>query len=58
MLCITHALLWRSNLSAAAGDLPFLSPGFLTIGLHKLGLIKTILSYDVDMVVSDVDTGQ
>ena len=41
-----------------AGDLAFLSPGFLSIGLHKLALIKTILSYKVDIVLSDVDTGQ
>ena len=41
-----------------AGDLPFLSPGFLTIGRHKLDLIKTLLSYKVNLVLSDVDTGQ
>lgn len=40
-----------------AGDLPFLSPGFLTIGRHKLDLIKTLLSYKVNLVISDVDTG-
>ncbi|KAL3151812.1 hypothetical protein ABBQ38_012780 [Trebouxia sp. C0009 RCD-2024] len=38
------------------GDLPFLSSGFLTIGRHKLDLIKTILGYKVSLVVSDVDT--
>ena len=35
-----------------------MSPGFLTLGLHKLALIRTILSYRVDIVVSDVDTGK
>ncbi|DBA89705.1 TPA: hypothetical protein ACH3X2_004594 [Trebouxia sp. C0005] len=38
------------------GDLAFLSPGFLSIGLHKLALIRTILGYKVDLVCSDVDT--
>ena len=46
------------NTTFIAGDLAFLSPGFLSIGLHKLALIKTILSYKVDIVLSDVDTGQ
>ena len=40
------------------GDLAFMSPGFLSIGRHKLALIRTILGYKVDLVVSDVDTGQ
>lgn len=47
---MTHGLL--------AGDLAFLSPGFLSIGRHKLDLIKTLLSYKVNLVISDVDTGQ
>ncbi|DBA94310.1 TPA: hypothetical protein ACH3X1_001922 [Trebouxia sp. C0004] len=38
------------------GDLAFLSQGFLSIGLHKLALIRTVLGYKVDLVCSDVDT--
>ena len=34
-----------------------MSPGFLSIGLHKLALIRTILGYNVDLICSDVDTG-
>lgn len=48
---------WNEH-DSHAGDLPFLSPGFLTIGRHKLDLIKTLLSYKVNLVLSDVDTGQ
>ncbi len=48
----------NSTCVCSAGDLAFMSPGFLSIGLHKLGLIRTILGYKVNLVVSDVDTGK
>jgi len=41
-----------------AGDLMFMSAGFLSIGLHKIALIKAVLSCNVDLIVSDVDTGK
>ena len=34
----------------------FMSAGFLSIGLHKIALIKAVLSCRVDLIVSDVDT--
>ena len=48
----------QSKFCLVVGDLAFMSPGFLSIGRHKLALIRTILGYKVDLVVSDVDTGQ
>ncbi len=36
----------------------FMSAGFLSIGLHKIALIKAVLSCHVDLIVSDVDTGK
>ncbi|DBA91286.1 TPA: hypothetical protein ACH3X2_004051 [Trebouxia sp. C0005] len=39
-----------------AGDLTFMSAGFLSIGQHKIALIKAILNCRVDLIVSDIDT--
>jgi len=35
-----------------------MSAGFLSIGLHKIALIKAILTCHVDLIVSDIDTGK
>ena len=36
----------------------FLSPGFLLLGQHKVPLAKRIIGFGVDVVMTDVDTGQ
>ena len=36
----------------------FMSAEYLSIGLHKIALIKAVLSCHVDLIVSDVDTGK
>ena len=41
-----------------AGDLSFMSPGFLATGQHRLVLYRAILGYNVDIICSDVDTGK
>lgn len=36
----------------------FLSPGFLLLGQHKVPLARRIIGYGVDVVMTDVDTGE
>ena len=36
----------------------FLSAGFLLLGQHKVPLARQINSYGVELVLSDVDTGE
>ena len=41
----------------ATGDVAFMSTGFLKFGRYKVALIEACLQYGVDLVVSDLDTG-
>lgn len=53
-----YDMLLTLALAMHTGDLPFLSPAFLSLGLYRVALVRTILGYGFDVVVSDTDTGE